>query len=342
MQLNNKSRLSSIVFFPISLLYWGGVIIRDLLYRLKIFKTNKVSCKIISVGNVSIGGTGKTPTAIYLTCLLKNLNLKVAIISRGYKRNTKGLLVASRGDGPTCTLSDCGDEPYMMAKKLKNIPIVVDKNRYRGCTYLVNNFSPDVIIMDDGFQHKSIYRDMDLVLIDGSTNYNDYKLLPNGILREPWHELKRADAILVTKRKPGPLLKRKLNELSIPIFQTRITAMIGEAYQQPVKKIPTNEKVFLFSGIGNPQFFKKTIKHMGFNICGTKKFADHFSYSKKDVNNIEESAKTLNAKYLLTTEKDWFKLEKLEMRLPVIVIEIKIKVEKENEFLNLFNNQAYI
>ena len=338
MQINNNITLSDIVFFPISLLYWGALIVRDLLYRLKLLKTSKISCKIISVGNISIGGTGKTPTVIYLTYLLKSLNLKVAIISRGYKRNTTGLLVVSRGKGPSCPLSDCGDEPYMMAKKLKNIPIVVDKNRYRGCTYLVNNFSPDVIIMDDGFQHKSIYRDMDLVLIDGSTNYNDYKLLPSGVLREPWHEIKRADAILLTKKIPGPLLKRKLNELTIPIFQTRITAMIGRSYLQPIKKIPIKEKVFLFSGIGNPQFFKKTIKQMGFNICGAKKFADHYSYTKKDINNIEESAKTLNAKYLLTTEKDWFKLEKLETKLPVIVIEIKIKVEKENEFLKLLNN----
>ncbi len=340
MQIKNKTILSDIVLSPISLLYWGALIVRNLLYKLKIFKTSKISCKIISVGNISTGGTGKTPTVIYLTHLLKDLNLNVAIISRGYKRNTTGLLVASRGDGPSCSLSDCGDEPYMMAKKLKNIPIVVDKNRIRGCTYLVKNFSPDVIIMDDGFQHKSIYRDLDLVLIDGSTNYNEYKLLPSGILREPWHELKRADAILLTKRIPGPLLKRKLNELSIPIFQTRITAMIGKTYLQPLKKIPTNEKVFLFSGIGNPEFFKKTAKHMGFNICGTKKFADHFSYTKKDIDDIEKSAKTLNAKYLLTTEKDWFKLEKLEMRLPVIVIEIKIKIEKENQFLKLFNNRV--
>ncbi len=338
MQIKNKTIFSGIVFFPISLLYWGALIVRNLLYRLKVFKTSKISCKIISVGNISVGGTGKTPTVMYLAHLLKNLNLKVAIISRGYKRSTTGLLIASKGDGPSCSLSDCGDEPYMMAKKLKNIPIVVDKNRFRGCTYLVENFSPDVIIMDDGFQNKSISRDLDLVLIDGSTNYNDYKILPSGILREPWHEIKRADAILLTKRIPEPLLKRKLDELSIPIFQTRITAMIGKAYQQPLKKVPTNEKVFLFSGIGNPKFFKKTIKHMGFNICGTKKFADHFSYCKEDINNIEKSAKALNAKYLMTTEKDWFKLEKLEMRLPVVVIEIKIKVEKENEFLKLFKN----
>ena len=327
--------MNSFYLLPASILYWGVLSLRNLFYKLKIFKTYNLPCKIISIGNISTGGTGKTPTVIYLAGLLKNLEMNVSIISRGYKRETKGFVIVSEGNGPICTLYECGDEPYMMSKKLKNIPIVVDENRYRGCKYLVKKFNPDVIIMDDGFQHISLQRNIDIVLIDGSTNFNNYKLLPNGILREPWNGLKRADAIFITKKKPESLLKRKLDSLSIPIFQTKIIPLVSNIQKKTINNSIIKEKVYLFSGIGNPNFFSNTVKHLGYKICGIKKFPDHYSYTNSDIIKIEKKAKDLNAKYLITTEKDWFKLETLTLTISIIIIEIKLSVTNENKLLEL-------
>ena len=171
------------LLFPLALLYWGIIFWRNLFYNFNFFITHKIKSKVISVGNISLGGTGKTPVVIFLALLLSKTGRKVAILSRGYGRATKGLFLVSKGDGLIlCSWEDCGDEPYMMAQKLPNLPILVDENRYRGSLYLEKNFNPDIIIMDDGFQHRALHRDLDIVLVNGGDNINNHRLLPYGIL----------------------------------------------------------------------------------------------------------------------------------------------------------------
>ena len=326
--------LHSYILFPLALLYWGIVYWRDLFYNFNFFISHKVNSKVISVGNITLGGTGKTPAVIFLASLLTKIGKKVAILSRGYGRQTKGLLLVSRGDGLRCQWEDCGDEPYMMSEKLPNLPIVVDENRYRGSLYLESNFDLDIIILDDGFQHRSLHRDLDIVLIDGEDNLNDHKLLPYGILREPWNNIKRANAIVVTKKKPGPLLKRRIEEISLPVIETRFSPVLR--YSDKNSKVK-GKSAYLVSGLGNPNFFKKTIEHLGFKIRGITEFRDHYNYRQDDILRLQTLAKESGASIMLTTEKDWLKIKKLKPQIIFGIVDIKMKVLDKDLLLNLID-----
>ena len=325
------------LLFPLEILYWGIIFLRNLFYDFNLFKTHKVPCKVISVGNISVGGTGKTPTVIYLSSLLLKKGKRVAVLSRGHGRTTKGSLLVSKGNGPLCKWRDCGDEPFMLSEKLYDVPILVDENRHRGSLYLIKNFNPEIIIMDDGFQHRSLNRDIDIVLVDGGIAIKDYRLLPYGLLREPLHHIKRADVILITKGQPEPLFQRKLIETHIPTFQTRIIpSVVYHQHHQNIKN-PQNGKYYIVTGIGNPEFFKRTVKHLGYDFCGYEIFSDHFNFSKTDLNNIENNAKKTGATCILTTQKDWVKLRELSPNSSFGIVDIKIRVSNENLFIKLIN-----
>ena len=286
----------------------------------------------MSIGNLTLGGTGKTPMVIFLATFFKNLDKKVAILSRGYGRETKGILLVTRGDGDVlCTWEDCGDEPYMIANKLQGVPVLVDENRYRGGLYLVENFNPDIIIMDDGFQHRALHRDLDIVLVNGGDRIRDHRLLPYGALREPWGNIIRADAIIITKKKPSPLIKRKIDETSLPQLYAKSIPTVRVPYSFSSKR-GLDKKVFIISGLGNPKFFEKTVEHLGYEICGVKNFPDHYHYKKRDLNKVELLAKESGATQVLTTEKDWVKLKEFKPDITFGIIDIDIRIQ-DNETL---------
>jgi len=224
-----------------------------------------------------------------------------------------------------------------MSEKLPNLPIVVDENRYRGSLYLESNFDLDIIILDDGFQHRSLHRDLDIVLIDGEDNLNNHKLLPYGILREPWNSIKRANAIMVTKKKPGPLLKRRIEEISLPSIETRFSPVLRYSDKNTEVKKVKDKCVYLVSGLGNPKFFKKTVEHMGFKICGTKEFRDHYNYKQDDILRLRTLARESGASIVLTTEKDWLKIKELRPQVLFGIIDIKMKVLDEDLLLDLID-----
>ena len=325
--------------FPLSLFYLGIVFCRNLLYKYNFFITHKLPCTVISIGNMTTGGTGKTPMVIYICKMLQNKEFKIGIISRGYGRSTKGPILVSNGKEIISTCDKSGDEPIMMAKKLTNTPIIVDENRYRGGMILVKNFELDIIIMDDGFQHISLYRDLDIVLINGSDNLSDHKLLPHGALREPWHYIKRADVIFITKEDPKPFLIKKIKKTSLPFFKTKIKASIIHMNYKlsNSSNFLDNKKVFLLSGIANPDSFYKVGSEFGCEIIGSKIFKDHFKYSKKHVLDIEFKAEKLGADCIITTEKDWVKVEEYTPKFPFVVIGINFQVINEKRLESLFN-----
>ena len=183
--------------WPLGFFYWLLIFWRNFFYNLGFFVSRKLPCKVVSIGNLSVGGTGKTPFVLFLANTLKATGLKVAVLSRGYKRKSAGTLVVSDGNAVQSDLENSGDEPFMLANKLKGIPVVVDENRYRGGQLICNEYNPDVILMDDAFQHRRVFRDVDIVLIN--SNHRRPKLLPYGLLREPLRNIKRADAVIFTK-----------------------------------------------------------------------------------------------------------------------------------------------
>ena len=317
------------LLFPLVLLYWCVVFCRNLFYELNFFIVHKINCKVVSIGNLTLGGTGKTPMVIFLAALFKNLDKKVAILSRGYGRETKGMLLVTRGDGDVlCAWKDCGDEPYMIANKLKGVPVLVDENRYRGGLYLAENFNPDIIIMDDGFQHRALHRDLDIVLVNGGDSVRNHRLLPYGALREPWGNIIRADAVIITKEKPSPLIKRKVDETSLPQLYAKSIPTVRYPFSFSSKE-GLDKKVFIISGLGNPKFFEKTVKHMGYEICGIKNFPDHYHYKRKDLNKVELLARESGVSQVLTTEKDWVKLKDLKPDIAFGIVDIDIRIQDE-------------
>ena len=180
------------ILFSLSIIYTIIITIRNKFYDWHIFSSIKIkNCKIISVGNISVGGTGKTPAVEFLAHKYTKQNKKVVILSRGYLRTSKGTVVASDGKNLLTTHTECGDEPYLLAKKLPGIPIVVESDRVKGCNYIINNFKPDYIILDDAFQHRRIKRDIDIVLVDSTVGFGNTLTLPAGFLRDDFSALFR-------------------------------------------------------------------------------------------------------------------------------------------------------
>ena len=314
---------------PFSLLFRTFVFFRNYFYDKGIISVHKLPCSVISVGNITVGGTGKTPFVIYLSKILKNkFNYKVAILSRGYKRETSGTVLVSNNK----SWNTFGDEPYMMFKQLKNIPIVVDENRYRGGSFLVKKYNPDVIILDDGFQHRSLHRDFNIALINGNDSKMDYKIIPQGRLREPWKNLKRADVIFITKDKPKQFLLKKLKDSKIKYYNTKThSALVQASSLKNVLNIKLKEKkAFLLSGIADPENFKKTVINQNFKIVGYKFLPDHYNFNQKIINKTTVNAKRANADYIITTEKDWVKIDHLKVKFPFLIVQIKLEIIEKN------------
>ena len=182
-----------IFLWPFSLLYGLGMQARNFCYEKKIFKTHKVDCPVISVGNITVGGTGKTPTVAYLAKWFLAKGKKVAVLSRGYARASKGTVVVATYKGIVSNVKSAGDEAFMLSQQLKGVPIVVDENRVRGAEKLVRQFAPDIILLDDGFQHRRLFRDVDILSINAGFGLGNGFVLPAGPLREFAFNMKRGD-----------------------------------------------------------------------------------------------------------------------------------------------------
>ncbi|MFH2004154.1 MAG: tetraacyldisaccharide 4'-kinase, partial [Bacteroidota bacterium] len=188
-----------IFLLPLSFLYSIIIFIRNLFYDIRVFGVNRVNVPVISIGNLTAGGTGKTPVIEYLVNYFKRKNIKVAVISRGYKRNTKGTLVVSDGSSIIAKPEQAGDEPYQIAVRFQEAVVIVDENRFRGAKLAVEKYKPEVILLDDSFQHRRIHRDLDIVLIDVTKPPHKEYMLPAGLRREPLSSLKRTNVLLFTR-----------------------------------------------------------------------------------------------------------------------------------------------
>jgi len=299
------------------------ICLRNFLYSkgwLKIYRANAI---VISIGNITAGGTGKTPLVIRLcnkitkNSKLKTQNCKCAILTRGYKATQ---------DSRSKT-QDYGDEPEILTTSCPQARVIVNPDRAAGAAEAVNKFGAKVLIMDDGFQHRRLSRDLDIVTIDGTQPFGYGKVLPAGLLREPVAALKRADAVVVTRC--DQTAEVELTQLEEKLQQINPNMIIARSIHAPVcaksighKEIALEElkakKIFAFCGIANPDAFLNTIKNIGANLVGSKIYNDHYHYTDDCLADIYEQARHLKADLILSTQKDWFSSPAFTGASPVI------------------------
>lgn len=332
---------------PLSPVYGGLMRLRARLYRRNILKSHRLPATVISIGNLTMGGTGKTPLVLYLARLLQADGHKPAIISRGYKGGAKDA-VNLVSDGRRILLSpeDGGDEPRLLAEALPGVPVLTGRQRRLTGSYAIEQLAADTIIMDDGFQHLAVERDLDLVLFNGRTLMNgsfpgQSRVIPGGDLREPLTALERAHGFVITgvddDCRPAAENCREYLENSFPgrpVFmgQYRPTHLKGGPETASGKTLSLEEArkipAFAFCGIANPDSFRQTLANENFTLCGFKSFGDHHRYSARDIDLLRREAKGAKAEILLTTEKDLVKLQPyLSGSLPILALTIELLME---------------
>jgi tetraacyldisaccharide 4'-kinase len=271
----------------------------------------KCNIPVISVGNLSVGGTGKTPFVQMLAKFFIKKNLKVGIIGKGYKRESKGEILVSDGIDLLVDASTGGDEMVLLAESLK-VPVLAHESKSQGALSLQNQFKLDLIIVDDGFQHRELHRDIDIVLIDKDTIDNPV-LLPKGRLREPVESLKRADVICLAGNFELPEIFKKY------ITQDKVIIRVKPIQANPYNIIDRNswrfpelkeiqKGIIPFAGIAKPKRFFDMLESMGYKLLESKEFDDHHKYSKKDLEYLSDICKKHSNLNLATTEKDAAKL----------------------------------
>jgi tetraacyldisaccharide 4'-kinase len=330
-----------ILLFPLTLLslpYEWGVRLRTIFYSTNLWKSKRLPCPVISVGNITVGGTGKTPLVITLAKGLTDRGIPVAVLSRGYKgKGSSGPLVS---DGKTLLLSpeESGDEPFQMAQALKGIPVLIGKDRFANGQLVLQRFNIRGVLLDDGYQHLQLHRDLNILLIDSEIGFGDHHLLPRGILREPLRHLHRAHLFLLTKVEDPENcrpLEKMLREFhpSSPVFHSHYEpqGLIGPGGEWVGLQTLKGKKALAVSGIANPAYFSLLLRKCGMEIVREMIFPDHHRFTSKDLVAIEKESK--EADWIVTTEKDIVKLEEVRViHPPLLALRIEMKIWEEEEF----------
>ena len=310
----------------LSFLYGAVSFFRKALYDRRRLTSFSLPCKVISVGNITVGGTGKTPMTIHLAKLLQCSGFRVVVISRGYKgTGSQRGAVVSDGRRIFCGPGQAGDEPFLMAHLLGKIPIVVGKDRFAAGKAAVVRFHPDVIIADDGFQHRRLNRDLNLLLLDSQFPFGNGYFLPRGTLRESISAAHRADAVIIT-RCPADESKRHSGIVNLvhprPVFSTRHRTVLrsiipaGQACHPRILKVDHtiqtpdlgNRRVFAYCGLAQNKQFFESLESIGGILTGTMGFNDHHPYSAGDADQIIRAAQESGSNCLATTEKDFVRM----------------------------------
>jgi len=324
---------------PFSRLYGVAGRARRALYDKGLLRVHNVSAPVISVGNVTVGGTGKTPLVAWIAKVLAREGGCVCILTRGYGRlDSHDRVIVSDGNEILASPERAGDEAYLLAEELKGCAAVIsDADRVAAAHWAVENLRTDIFVLDDGFQHLRIARNLDIVTIDATNPWGNRKLLPAGILREPLSALTRADCIVVTRADAAQQLDELENELvrlnnGIPVFRSRMNLARLRHVFGDESSLGTNEikrsSVAAFCGIGNPESFFGLLSREGYQLCHTRTLRDHHRYVQSDLDRIERESIAKGARALLTTAKDEVKLRSINTKLPCYAVDIETEIEE--------------
>jgi len=340
---SQESFLRKLLLLPLSLLsliYRFIVQARQILYSRGVLKTHRLPCRVISIGNITLGGTGKTPTAIYLAHLFQNRGIQPVVLSRGYKaQSSAATAVVSDGTTTLMDAQGAGDEPFLLSQALPGVPVIIGADRTVSGRLACEEFFPEVVILDDGFQHQRIKRDVDIVLIDLHHGFGNGHLLPRGILREPVSALSRANIFLLTKQMGDGTdnqLKQQIRRHNpdAPIYHTRYAVdsfrTLNEQQEIQLNHLK-GKKVLALSGIGNPHYFSFLLKQSGMLVTGEWTLPDHHHYTVDDIPKVREYLSDVD--YIVTTAKDSCKMNReLFYDLPILTLEVVLQIDDEQHF----------
>jgi len=327
-RLDARAHVARRLLSAAALGYGIAVRIRNGLYSAGWLPAHRAGVPVISVGNLTAGGTGKTPLVAWLANYLRSRNLRVAILTRGYKaRETQG------------TTRPATDEPAELAAMCPEAPVVIDPDRVAGATEAVRNHGAQVLLLDDGFQHRRLARDLDILTIDATLPFGYGKLLPAGLLREPLAGVARAHAVVLTRCDQVTdderlRIEERLRQINDKlVVATSVHAPVSAAVEQgndiDLQEL-RNKRVFGFCGIGNPEAFFDTLRRLGCVLVGSHGFDDHYHYTNRCLREVHEKAKQCGAELVVTTQKDWTKIVPLprparEPRLACLTIQLQLR-----------------
>jgi tetraacyldisaccharide 4'-kinase len=334
--------MKSIVLPPLSLLYGAVTRTRLSLYRRGTFQTTKLDRPVISIGNITTGGTGKTPLVEYVAKTIASHGKKVCILTRGYGRKDPHLqVIVSDGYGVLASPSEAGDEPYLLATKLTGQAAVISSaDRIAAGQEAIKDFHTEAFVLDDGFQHLRLARDLNIACIDATNPWGGGRLLPYGRLREAPEGLRRADCVVLTRCDQVESvegLREQVRELieERPIFASRMRPLRVVSLKNGSETLPLPGRVGAFCAIGNPGSFFESLRGLGYDVGLERAFTDHHVYSQDDVDALHQLAKETGANALITTAKDAVKLKGLTFSLPSYVLEIEIEIDDADAFQKL-------
>jgi len=334
--------MSSVILPPLSALYGAVTRARLSLYERGTFRTSKLARPVISVGNITTGGTGKTPLVEWVARAVADEGKKVCVLTRGYGRERPDRRVlVSDGESVLSNVLEAGDEPFLLAKNLRGVAAVIcDANRIAAGQEAIKHLKTDCFVLDDGFQHLRLARDLNIATIDATNPWGGRKLLPYGRLRENVSGLRRADCVVLTRADQTSEVDSVVAEIKTitgdrPVFKSRME--IRRVQSLDGSSIMPAGPYSAFCGVGNPTAFFLQLRQQGFDVIRETTFPDHHSYTEADVDNLSKTAQQVGASRLLTTAKDAVKLTDFDFPLPCFVIEVEISIENDSELRRMIS-----
>lgn len=341
------------VLFAMSRAYRRGVQFRHWIYDKRIFRNKALGCLVVSIGNLTCGGTGKTPVVEVFAKSLSQKGRRVAVLSRGYRSKDRPFLekmkekfsskrhevpprVVSDGKNLLLNSANAGDEPYMLASNLKDVVVLVDKDRVKSGLHAISEFEADTLILDDGFQYLDLKPRLNIVLVDSTQPFHNHHVLPRGLLREPIKNIRRADYIFLTKSNGGKHLRhiksflRKHNRRAEIIECCHQPKYLEDVYTKGEKHDLDSlkgKKIAALSGIANPRSFEEFLERFDAEIVYKERFMDHHRYHQQEIIDFINNAKKKGAEMILTTEKDAVRFPRLDRRdIPVLFMRVEIGI----------------
>lgn len=306
-------QFTRIVLFLPALGYGLLLWLRAIMYQYSLFKSHSLPCPVISIGNLTVGGTGKTPVTAWIARLLIQQGKRVAVLSRGYGGQLQGRpTVVSDGQNILCTAKEAGDEPYLLASSVPGLMVVVGADRYQAGLLALEKLKPAVILLDDGFQHIRLKRDLNILLLDAAKPFGNGFTLPLGLLREPTRAMKRADFVIYTRHRPD----LQVADPGLPYCCTRhqLTSFrrLDNGTELSCDTLK-QARIAAFAGIARPQDFFDGLQQLGLTVTTTLALPDHAQYNSAQLAELEELVQASSPDWLVTTEKDGVKLAGLQL-----------------------------